>query len=104
MNPTNTVTKTADVRLRLEPELKEEVTRILADAGLDISTAVRLFFRKVAADGGLPFDVGRPNAVTVRAMKEARSIAKPRYGSAKELFDGLEKGGKGTRRPASKKK
>ena len=56
MKPTTTETKSADVRLRLEPELKEEVVRVLADAGLDISTAVRIFFRKVAAHGGLPFE------------------------------------------------
>ena len=92
MKSINTETKSADVRLRLEPELKEEVVRVLADAGLDISTAVRIFFRKVAAQGGLPFEVGQPNAATIRAMKEARSMVKPRFSSAKELFDGLEKG------------
>ena len=92
MKSINTETKSADVRLRLEPELKEEVVRVLADAGLDISTAVRIFFRKVAAHGGLPFEVGQPNAATIRAMKEARSMVKPGFSSAKELFDGLEKG------------
>jgi DNA-damage-inducible protein J len=104
MNPTNTGTKTADVRLRLEPELKDEAVRILSDAGLELSIAIRLFLKKVVAHGGLPFEVRQPNAATLRAMREARSVAKARFSSAKELFDDLEKGFQGKKRNASQKK
>jgi DNA-damage-inducible protein J len=94
-------TKSADVRLRVEPELKEEVVRILADAGLELSIAIRLFFKQVVAHGGLPFEVRQPNAATIRAMKQARSISKARFSSAKELFDDLEKSTQGKARHAS---
>ena len=93
--------KSADVRLRVEPALKDEVVRILADSGLELSMAIRIFFRQVVVHRGLPFDVRQPNAATLVAMKEARAIAKPRYGSAKALFDGLEKGSAQTPRRAS---
>jgi DNA-damage-inducible protein J len=97
--------KTADVRLRLEPQLKTEATRILADAGLELSMAIRMFLKQVVAHRGLPFDVRQPNEVTARAMREARAIAKPRFSSAKELFDELERGAKGpASRIASKKR
>lgn len=96
--------KTADVRLRLEPNLKSEASRILADAGLELSMAIRMFLKQVVAYRGLPFDVRQPNEVTVQAMKEARAISKPRFSSAKELFDGLEKGAKGTASVVAAKK
>ena len=87
--------KTADVRLRLEPNLKIEAARILAETGLELSMAIRMFLKQVVAHRGLPFDVRQPNAATVRAMREAEASSQPRFGSAKELFDGLEKNTKG---------
>jgi|ERR1700687_844390 len=106
MISTNTAeTKTADVRVRLEPELKEEAAKILADAGLELSIAIRIFLKQVVAHRGLPFEVRQPNAATIRAMREAQSMAKPRFSSAKELFDGLEKGTqRKTRHTAAKKR
>jgi DNA-damage-inducible protein J len=104
MTTTNTETKSADVRLRLEPGLKEEAARVLAGAGLELSIAIRLFLKQVVTHKGLPFEVRQPNATTMRAMKESRSIAKPRFGSARELFDDLEKGTQGKKRKAAAKK
>lgn len=103
MTTTNAVTKSADVRLRLEPELKDEAAKILADAGLELSIAIRLFLKQVVANGGLPFRIGQPNAATLRAIKQADSLTKARFSSAKELFDELEKGPKGKKRDASQK-
>jgi DNA-damage-inducible protein J len=104
MIPTNTATKSADVRLRLEPELKDEAVRILADAGLELSIAIRLFLKQVVAHRGLPFEVRQPNAATIRAIGQAEAIVKPRFSSAKELFDGLEKGSQGKAGNPAKKK
>jgi DNA-damage-inducible protein J len=104
MIPTSNGNKTADVRLRLEPELKDEAVRILADAGMELSIAIRLFLKQVVTHRGLPFEVRQPNAATIKAMKEAESIVKPRFSSAKELFDALEKGSKGKKRNAAQKK
>lgn len=103
-SPNVAATKSADVRLRLEPDLKEEAGKILADAGLELSAAIRIFLKQVVAHRGLPFEVRQPNATTIRAMKESRSIAKPRFSSAEELFDGLEKGRQGKSGHAASKK
>ena len=82
--------KSAEVRSRIEPDLKEQSTEVLADLGLDLSGAIRLFLRQVVEVGGLPFEVRKPTPATVAAMTEAREMA-ARYGSARELFDGLDK-------------
>ena len=64
---------TVDVRSRVEPELKRDAAAILKDAGLDVSTAIRLFLRSVVETGGLPIQVPRPNATTLAAIKAAKA-------------------------------
>lgn len=63
---------TVDVRARVEPELKREAAAVLKAAGLDLSTAIRLFLRGVVQQGGLPMDMPRPNATTLAAIKAAK--------------------------------
>ena len=65
--------KTTDVRSRVEPEIKEHATQVLAQCGLTLSDGIRLFLRQVIAERGLPFDVKVPNAETQAAMAEARA-------------------------------
>jgi DNA-damage-inducible protein J len=90
--------KTADIRSRVEPHLKSSAASVLAACGLSLSDAIRLFLRQVVAQQ-------IPNAVTVAAMKEARSMSKARFATAQELFDDLEKNGAGkARRPAKKQR
>ena len=86
--------KVAEIRSRIEPDLKENATRVLASCGLNVSDAVRLFLRQVVAQNGLPFEIKAPNALTRAAMEEADSDNLPRFGSVQELFDDLEKDGK----------
>ena len=62
---------------------------MLAAMGLTVSDAVRLLLTKVARDKALPFEPLIPNAVTIEAMKEARSGNLRRFDSVQELFDDL---------------
>lgn len=63
---------TADVRSRVEPELKREAAAILKTAGLDVSTAIRLFLHSVVETGGLPIVLLRPNPTTLAAIKASK--------------------------------
>jgi DNA-damage-inducible protein J len=96
--------KTTDVRSRIEPELKDSAAAVLEKMGLNISQAFRLFLRQVVAQQALPFKIKAPNEVTVAAMKEARSIRQAKFGSAKKLFDDIEKNSAAKTRKAAKKK
>ena len=90
----SSATKTTDVRARIEPELKEDAARVLAENGLTISDAVRLFLRQVVMTRGLPFDVRVPNETTVRALRESDEMSgRARRRSPKELFDELDQKG-----------
>jgi DNA-damage-inducible protein J len=83
--------KSAEIRSRIEPELKEGATRVLADCGLNLSDAIRLFLRQVVINNGLPFEIKIPNAITRAAMEEAASNRLPHFNTVEELFDDLEK-------------
>jgi addiction module RelB/DinJ family antitoxin len=49
--------KTEVVRARVEADLKAQAAAVLADSGLEMSDAIRLFLRQVVTAGGLPFPV-----------------------------------------------
>jgi DNA-damage-inducible protein J len=61
------------VRARIDTDLKNEATAVLAKMGLSVSDAIRMMLVRVAAEQKLPFDVKVPNAATQDAMREADS-------------------------------
>jgi DNA-damage-inducible protein J len=79
----------AVVRARIDEQIKEEATVVLAAMGLTVSDAVRLLLTKVAHEHALPFDPLIPNATTIAAMKEARAGNLPRANSIAELMADL---------------
>jgi DNA-damage-inducible protein J len=85
---------TALIQARVEPDLKDTVDSILADNGLDIPTAIRIYFAKIARVGGIPFDVRTYNAETIAAMEEANRISRDpnakSYSSFAELVADLD--------------
>lgn len=100
-----TMQKSTDVRSRIEPDLKDRASEVLAACGLNLSDAIRLFLRQVVAQQGLPFEVRAPNTATIAAMGEARSMKKAKFRSAQGLFDDLEKAGAGKAgKPAKKQR
>ncbi len=46
---------TKSVQIRLDAKQKKRVEEILERIGMDVPTAVRVFFAKVVATGGIPF-------------------------------------------------
>ena len=61
--------KTAMVRARIEPALKEKAEEVFDKLGLSTTQAIRLFFRQVELRQGLPFDVVVPNATTRKTFE-----------------------------------
>ncbi len=65
------MTKTAMIRARVEPELKREAETVFSQLGLSATEAVRLFYKQVILQHGLPFAVKVPNAETGEALRQA---------------------------------
>ena len=88
------MTKSAIVQARMEPQLKAEADAILAQIGLNATTAITLFYTQVVQQRGIPLDLKIPNEGLQEAMREARDPefkkSRKKYSSAKELLDGLE--------------
>lgn len=49
--------KEATVRARVEPELKEDAERILAELGISTTEAIRMFLSQIRLRKAIPFDV-----------------------------------------------
>ena len=53
--------KSTNVYIRIEPDVKSQAERILADLGLPASTAINLFYKQIILHRGLPFEVTLPD-------------------------------------------
>ena len=62
--------------ISLDAETKAKAQVMLADLGMDLSTAVNIFLRQMLYEGGIPFSITRdvPNRTTLEAMKEAEEM------------------------------
>ena len=52
--------KTSDLKLRIDPELKESAIEVYSQWGLNLTDAVTIFLYQSVAVGGLPFAMKRP--------------------------------------------
>jgi DNA-damage-inducible protein J len=82
--------KTATVRARVEPDLKDEAEGVLQELGLNPTAAITLYYQQIVKRHGLPFDVALPNATTQRAMRAAETGRVTRAKSASDFFAKLD--------------
>ena len=61
---------TVDVRCRIDPKTKEDASEAIEAMGLTVSDAIRLFLKRVASEGAIPFELRVPNAKSVAAIAE----------------------------------
>ncbi len=84
------MSKSAMVRARLEPDLKDHVETIFHDLGLNATQAITMFYKQVELRNGLPFDVVIPTTTTKRTFKatdEERDLVICK--DADDMFDKL---------------
>lgn len=83
--------KTAFIRARTEPEVKERAEAVFRHVGLSPSRAIDLFYRQVALRGEIPVELKLPNELTRAAIEDARAGRDLiEAESAEELFRFLE--------------
>ena len=84
------MSKTANIRARVELGLKSEVENILSELGLTVSETVHLLYRQIKLQRGLPFDVRIPNELTTRTLNASRKgKGVKHFGHKKALFADL---------------
>lgn len=57
----------------IDPETGAKAQELLADLGLDLSTAVNIFLRQMIRENAIPFEIRRddPNEITAGAIEQA---------------------------------
>ena len=53
--------RTANVFVRVEPDVKEQAEEVLNELGIPMSNAVGMFLKQVVMQRGIPFDVKLPS-------------------------------------------
>lgn len=83
------------ITIRTDKEIKDKVKNLYAALGMDLTTAVNVFFRQSLLHNGMPFELSldAPNSVTFAAFEEGEKMLKdpasPRYSSVEALFEDL---------------
>ncbi|MBQ4599816.1 MAG: type II toxin-antitoxin system RelB/DinJ family antitoxin [Clostridia bacterium] len=62
--------------ISIDAETKTKAQTLLADFGMDLSTAVNIFLKQMIYEGAFPFAITRevPNKLTLDAMREAQDM------------------------------
>lgn len=97
MEEVSIMAKTANINIRIDPEIKAGAEKLFSSFGITVTDAINIFLSKSLMEGGLPFEMKQPryNAETELAMQEARDIIydkmpTKKYASAHELFAELD--------------
>ena len=83
------------ITIRTDKEIRDRVKKLYAALGMDMTTAVNIFFRQSLIHNGIPFELNLdiPNATTLAAFEEGDKMINdsnsPRYSSVDALFEDL---------------
>jgi DNA-damage-inducible protein J len=81
------------LHVRLDDDIKAKGNAVLEAIGLSASDAVRLLYKRIAAEQAFPLELKVPNSETQAAMAEARellSARRARFNNADDLIASLE--------------
>ena len=88
--------KTANLNIRIEPNIKLDAEKLFATFGITLSDAINIFLHKALMEGGLPFEMrqSRYNRETELAIQEAKDITSgkikaKKYSSTTQLRNDL---------------
>lgn len=94
--------KSANLYVRIEPDVKEQAEEILNALGLSASGAINLFYQQIILNRGLPFAVRLPEPKAADELSQAEldamlahSYQQSLAGEGRpyqEVFDALKKG------------
>lgn len=69
---------TTNINIRINPELKLKAETILSELGLNMTTAISIYLKKIVRENKIPFElkIDKPNLSTLNAIKEAEELSK----------------------------
>lgn len=76
------------IQIRIDAETKRETKKILDSLGIDMSSAIKLFFRQIINAKNLPFELRGENGLTLRNAELLRESIISARNSTKLFKDG----------------
>jgi DNA-damage-inducible protein J len=84
--------RTATIRARVEPGLKNDVEKLLHRLGVTTTEAITMFYSQIRLRKGLPFPVEVPNATTRKTFEATdRGEDINTFDSLDKMFKALDK-------------
>lgn len=90
------ISNQSTIQIRVDAKTKREAKKTLAQLGLDMTSAVKLFLRNVVITQSIPLDLRTENGFTIRQelemIKDTEETKKhgKRYDNLDELFKDLD--------------
>lgn len=86
--------KTANLCVRIEPEIKGQAEAILSKLGISPSSAINMFYKQIIMKKGIPFDVVLPTDISNMTAEEVnreieKGLADYREGKVKSMKEFL---------------
>ena len=97
------LTKTANVNVRIQENIKQQAEQILDTIGISRATAIDMFYRQIILNNGIPFSLKIPKNLPIRENMDEKafnSLMANGYAQAiqgdsydiDDVFDELKKG------------
>ena len=84
--------RTATIRARVEPDLKNDVEKLLHRLGMTTTEAITMFYSQIRLRQGLPFPVEMPNATTRKTFEATdRGEDINTFDNLEAMFEELDK-------------
>jgi len=84
--------RSATIRARVEPGLKNDVEKLLHRLGVTTTEAITMFYSQIRLRQGLPFPVEIPNATTRKTFEATdRGEDINTFDSLDKMFEALDK-------------
>ena len=84
--------------IKLDNETKKEFNEFCEESGINMTTAINMFIKKVIREQRIPFELSlnKPNLETLQAIQESEDILNgikkvKSFNSVEELFEDLNK-------------
>ena len=88
------MSKTSSIHIRVEPQIKEKVEKILESLGMTSTEAINIYLRQIIINSGIPFEIKNPQFKDemMDAIKEAEEMDKnpENYKSFETVEDFME--------------
>ena len=81
-------TRTANINVRVDPELKDQAAEILHELGITESSAITMFYKQIILNKGLPFSLTLPSSILDESRMSTEELNRELDKGYQEYLDG----------------